>query len=198
VTDWWILEAVSKHLISAGQTGLAAGLSVCPVDGAGKVPNMVSTLSAQHLNVLVLFDDEKQARSVRDEIVTSKLIREESVIFVSEVLTTKKQVEADIEDLIDPTVYETLARESYAKELKGKTLNLNPKIPRIVKRLEDGFNDLGLAFHKTRAAGLFFRKMATDPSSVMPREALKRFEALFAIINERLQKSIGRGSAPFH
>jgi hypothetical protein len=120
VTDWWILEAVSKHLISAGRLGLVAGLSVCPVDGAPRVPNMVSTLTAQHLNVLVLFDDEKQARAVREDLVTSKLIREESVIFVTEAVTSKKPTEGDIEDLIDPTVYEALARESYAKELKAR------------------------------------------------------------------------------
>jgi len=198
VTDWWILEAVSKHLISAGQTGLAAGLSICPVDGAPKVPNMVSILTAQHLSVLVLFDDEDQARQIRKEIVTSKLIREECVILVSDPLAPKKPAEADIEDLIDPVVYETLARESYAKELKGKTLNLNPRITRIVKRFEAGFNDLGLTFHKTRAAGLFFRKMETEPTSVMPPEALRRFESLFATINERLEKAVGRRAAPFH
>src|SRR5882762_6445833 len=90
VTDWWILEAVSNHLISAGQSGLAPGLSLCPVDGASKVPNMVSILTAQHLNVLALFDDEKEARQIREEIVTSKLIREQSVIFVSEAFAPKK------------------------------------------------------------------------------------------------------------
>ena len=198
VTDWWILEAVSNHLISAGQTGLAAGLSICPVDGASKVPNMVSVLTAQHLNVLVLFDDEKEARQIREEIVTSKLIREQSVIFVSDAFASKKPTEADVEDLIDSAVYETLVRESYAKELRGKTLNLNPQIPRIVKRFEAGFKELGLTFHKTRAAGLFFRKMATEPASMMTSEALKRFESLFAIINERLQRAVGRGAAPFH
>ena len=198
VTDWWIIEAVSKHRINAGKSGLAAELAVCPVDGAPKVPNMVSLLTAQRLNVLVLFDDEKQARSIRDDIVTNRLIREENVIFVSDAFAAKKPSEADIEDLIDATVYETLARQSYVKELKGKTLTLNPNIPRIVKRIEDGFNALGLTFHKTRAAGLFFRKMATDPVSMMTPESAKRFEALFSIINERLQKSIVRDAAPFH
>jgi AAA ATPase domain len=198
VTDWWILEAVSKHLISAGKAGLKSGLAVCPVDGASKVPNMVSILTAQRLNVLVLFDDEKQARAIRDEVVSSKLIREENVTLVSEAITAKKPVETDIEDLIDGTVYEALTRESYMKELRGKTLNLNAKLPRIVKRLEAGFESIGLKFHKTRPAGLFFRKLATDPASVMTPESLKRFEALFNIINERLQKSIGRDAAPFH
>ncbi|HEV3305916.1 MAG TPA: AAA family ATPase [Candidatus Sulfotelmatobacter sp.] len=198
VTDWWILEAVSKHFTAAGKSGLAAGLSVCPVDGAPKVPTMVSMLTAQHLNALVLFDDEKQARTTRDEIVASKLIREGNITFVSEAFSTKKPSEADIEDLIDAAVYESLVRESYARELKGKTLKLNSKIPRIVKRFEAAFEELGLAFHKTRPAGLFFRKMATDPASVMTPESVNRFEALFAIINERLQKSVARDAAPFH
>jgi hypothetical protein len=117
---------------------------------------------------------------------------------VSEAIDAKKPSEADIEDLIDAAVYESLVRESYARELKGKTLKLNSKIPRIVKRFEAGFDELGMTFHKTRPAGLFFRRMATDPASLMTPETVRRFQALFAIINERLQKSIGRDATPFH
>jgi len=188
VTDWWILDAVSKHFINAGKVGMPPELSVCPVNSASKVPNMISILTAQKLNVLVLFDEEPQARKVRDEIVSSKLIRETCITFVSEAFASKKTNEADIEDLIDETVYEALTRESYAKELKGKTLSLNPKIPRIVKRIETGFNDLGMTFNKTRPAGLFFRKMAIDPTALMSNQATKRFDALFAIFNKQLQK----------
>jgi len=159
---------------------------------------MVSLLTAQHLNVLVLFDDEKQARTIKEEIMSSKLIREENIIFVSEAIVAKKPSEADIEDLISSVVYENLVRECYARELKGKTLKLNPKIPRIVKRFEAGFNELGITFHKTRPAGLFFRRMATDPASLMPPETVQCFQTLFSIINERLQKSVGRGASAFH
>jgi hypothetical protein len=126
------IEAVSKHFLNAGKTGLTTELAVCPVDGASKVPNMLSILTSQRLNVLILFDDEPQARSIRDEIVSSRLIREASIIFVSDAFESSKPSEADIEDLIDVAVYESLVRESYAKELKGNTLNLNTKIPRIV------------------------------------------------------------------
>lgn len=111
MTDWWILEAVSKQMISAGKIGLPKGLAVCPVDGAPKVPNMVSILTAQRLNVLVLLDDEKQARAIRSEIVSARLIREQNVILISDALSSKEPVEVDIEDLIDAPVYETLARE---------------------------------------------------------------------------------------
>lgn len=197
VTDWWILEAVSSHMRTSGKAGLPSDLAVCPVDGASKVPNMVSLLAGQKLNVLVLFDEEKQARAIRDEIVAAKLIRESSITFVSEAFTPRLS-EADVEDLVDAGVYEKLARASYAKELSGKTLKLNASIPRIVKRFEAGFEDIGIAFHKTRVAGLFFRTMTTDPTSVMTPESLARFEALFSLIDQRLKKSLDRKSEPFH
>lgn len=198
VTDWWIIEAVSKHFVNAGKQGIPRGLALPPVDGAPKVPNMVSLLTAQKLNVLVLLDDEKQARAIRDEMVSTKLVREQNIIFVSDAITSDKPTEADIEDLLDPSVYETLVRDSYSKELAGKTLSLNSNIPRIVKRLEAGFQEIGLTFHKTRPAGLFFRTMAVDPASVMTEKTVERFEALFAIVSERLQKLIAGGREPFH
>ena len=40
--------------------------------------------------------------------------------------------------------------------------------------------------------------MAVNPSSVMTDAAAKRFEALFAIIKDRLEKVITRGAEPFH
>jgi len=67
-----------------------------------------------------------------------------------------------------------------------------------VKRLEAGFQEIGLTFHKTRPAGLFFRTMAVDPASVMTEKTVERFEALFAIVSERLQKLIAGGREPFH
>lgn len=198
VTDWWLLEAVSKHFVSAGKPGLPRNLAVPPVDGAPKVANMVSLLVSQKLNALVLLDDEKQARAVRDEMVTSRLIKEHQVILVSEAFDAGKPSEADIEDLLDPAIYEGLAKDAYAKELQGKSLVLNASIPRIVKRLEQGFAQIGLTFHKTRVDGLFFRKMAVDPAAVITDDTAKRFERLFSIIGQRLQKVIERGADPFH
>ncbi|SDY32954.1 hypothetical protein SAMN05518854_101801 [Variovorax sp. YR266] len=54
-------------------------------------------------------------------------------------------------------------RESYAAELKGKTLKLNANIPRVAKRLEAGLADLGIPFHKTRPARTFLKKMVSVP-----------------------------------
>jgi AAA domain, putative AbiEii toxin, Type IV TA system len=197
-TDWWILEAVSKHFVNAGKAGIPRGLALPPVDGAMKVPHMVSHLTSQRLHVFVLLNDEKHARAVRDELLAGNLIRDDNIIFVSDAITGSKPAEADIDDLLDPFVYETLVRVSYAKELAGKVLHLDSDIPRIVKRFEAAFQEIGLTFHKTRPAGLFYRTMMVDPVSVMTDLSAERFQTLFAIISDRLQNVSAAGREPVH
>jgi hypothetical protein len=67
-----------------------------------------------------------------------------------------------------------------------------------VKRFEDAFEQVGLKFHKTRTAGLFFRRMALNPTSLMVGGSEGRFELLFTTIKTQLEKVIARGSDPFH
>lgn len=194
VTDFWVLSAVSTRLSEQGKVGLDERLTVTPAGGAQKVHYMVALLTSEQLKVLVLFDDEKDAKATRDDLVKGKLIRSDSVVFVSEAFETAP-AEADIEDLLDPAVYEKLVREAYAKELKGKTLELNSRIPRIARRFEAAFDVLSIPFHKTRPSRLFLQKMATDPSSVLPAESEARFERLCKAINESLSKHLSRSSS---
>jgi len=190
VTDFWIISSISSHLADSGRKSLRPDLTLTPAGGAQKVSYMVALLTSERLNVLVLLDEEKSARGTKDELVRTKLIKERNVIFVSEAFSGKKAVsEADIEDLLDPTVYEDLVRQSYASELKGKTLTLNPQIPRIVKRMEAAFKDIGLEYHKTRAARLLLTKMATNPTSIVTKNVADQFEKMFETINERLKKN---------
>ena len=79
-------------------------------------------------------------------------------------------------------------REAYAKELKGKTLELNAHIPRIARRFEAAFDALSIGFHKTRPTRLFLQKMANDPASVLPAGSEGQFERLFKTINAALEK----------
>ncbi|HVW92334.1 MAG TPA: AAA family ATPase [Devosia sp.] len=197
VTDFWILSAVSEHLTSLSKVALSPELTLTPAGGAQKVSYMVALLSSEELNVLVLLDEEKEARSTRDELVRTKLIREHSVVFVSEAFGQPAPKEADVEDLLDPQVYEALVRESYAQELKGKKLSLNSNIPRIAKRFEAAFEAAGLQFHKTRPARLVLSKMATDPAAIVTADVAARFETLFATINDRLRKHIDRQPEAF-
>ncbi|WP_246658505.1 AAA family ATPase [Mesorhizobium sp. GR13] len=193
VTDFWVLSSVSARLNEQGKVGLDERLTVTPAGGAQKVHYMVALLTSEQLKVLVLFDDEKDAKATRDDLVKGKLIRSDSVIFVSEAFETAP-VEADIEDLLDPAIYEKLVREAYAKELKGKKLEPNANIPRIARRFEAAFDALSIGFHKTRPARLFLQKMATDPSSVLSADSEARFERLCTAINVAFEKHLSRSS----
>lgn len=191
VTDFWVLSAVSAHLNDKGKVGLDERLTITPAGGAQKVHYMVALLTSEQLKVLVLFDDEKDAKATRDDLVKGKLIRSDNVVFASEAFETPP-AEADIEDLLDPAVYEALVREAYAKELKGKKLELNSHIPRIARRFEAAFDALSIDFHKTRPTRLFLQKMATDPASVLPAGSEGQFERLFKAINSALEKHLAR------
>ena len=127
---------------------------------------------------------------VKDELIKSKLIQEQIVVFISEAFGPDKGTEADIEDMLEPDVYIKLVKEAYAKELKGKTLALNDNIPRIAKRVEAAFKDLGVPFHKTRPARLLLKKMANEPDTIVNLATGQRFETLFAAVNERLERHL--------
>lgn len=196
VTDFWIISAVNAYASEKGGVSLSPNLVLTPAGGAQKVSYMVALLTSERLNVLVLLDTERDSKATKDGLLKARLIRDQNVVFVSEAFATPPN-EADIEDLLDPAVYEALVRESYLAELKAKTLTLNSNIPRIAKRIETGLADIGISFHKTRPTRLFLTKMASEPEKMLPVQSLERFEALFKLINERLAKQTIRGDKPF-
>lgn len=196
VTDYWILSSVSAYLRDSGKSFLSSELTITPAGGAQKVSYMVALLSSEELNVLVLLDDERDAKSTRDALVRSRLIDEYNVIFVSEGIESKPS-EADIEDLLDENVFKDLILESYAKELEGKTLNPNPNIPRIAKRYELALKELGIEFFKTRPVRLFLQKIAVSPKEIVTPETERRFVSLIEVINTRFKKLVDSGRPPF-
>lgn len=196
VTDFWIMSAVSAYLNEKGRDALSESLTMTPAGGAQKVSYMVALLTSESLNVLVLLDTERDSKATKDELLKAKLIRDKNVVFVSEAFTSPPN-EADIEDLLDPEVYEALVRESYKTELNGKELTLNANIPRIARRVDAALANLGISFHKTRPTRLFLKKMASEPEKVLPEHSLENFEALFSLINARLDKHLRNGGGPF-
>lgn len=198
VTDYWYLTAVREHLSDQGLESLPNDLTVTPAGGAQKVPYMVSLLSSQSMDVIVLLDGESAAeRTAREDLVKTKLIRGRDVIFATDVFEGAERSEADVEDLLDPDVFALLVEESYARELEGVTLSLNNHIPRVLKRYEAAFEQAGLEFHKTRPARLFLDKMGLVPETVMTGEATMRFERLFRLVKERREQQASQARGPF-
>jgi hypothetical protein len=124
------------------------------------------------------------------------VLRDTAPVFTSAAFTTAPS-EADIEDALDPSIYEQLVKTTYASELQGKSLNLNPKIPRIVKRFEEAFSALGLEFFKTRPAREFMVQMGKDPSKVLTPKTIEQFERLISEINRRYEKHKAAGRKAF-
>jgi hypothetical protein len=126
------------------------------------------------------------------------LVRDDNVIFVTEgYAASAKPQEADIEDLLDPDVFNALVRESYQTDLTGRTLVLNDMIPRIVKRYESAFADLGLEFHKTRPSRLLLTKMGNEPEKIVTTTAAERLERLFDVIAKSHARNASRNAEPF-
>ena len=188
VTDFWILSSVSDYLVSDGRVGLPAEFVITPVGGAGKVSYMTALLSAQELEVFVLLDDDRAGRDAKKDIVSNKLLKETAIMFVTDSFADPKPPEADIEDLMDPAVYDSLVKKTYKTELAKKVLSFNSKIPRIVKRYEEAFSQLGIEFNKTRPAREFMARMAADAAAVLPLDSANKFEGAFKLIGERVAK----------
>lgn len=191
------MSTISAYLDDTGKKALRSDFAITPAGGAQKVSYMVALLTLEQLNVLPLLEDERTARNTKDDIVRARLIKEQNVVFVSEAIGSGVVTECDIEDLLDPAMYEALVPESYAKELKGRTLALNPKIPRVAKRFESASADEGVECHKTRPTRLFLTKMAADPAKVMTPSSVSQFEKLFELVNERLQNHLERQGRAF-
>ena len=198
VTDYWILSSIKGFIADRGEsTCLDKRFTLTPAGGAQRISYMVALLTSERLQVVVLFDDERQSRASSVELLKAKLIRDEGIAWVTEGFADPKPPEADIEDLLDPGVFDALVCEAYAKELSGKTLPLNASIPRIAKRYEAAFADLGIDFFKTRPARLLLDKMGSAPDTITTATTIERFQQLFASLNKRLARILAKDAAPF-
>lgn len=196
VTDFWYLSTASGHLYAQGRTGLDGEIVLTPAGGAQKTPFMVALLTSQQLRVVVLFDSEPMTEETAKHLLQERLIRDDGILFVGQVFDPPRKG-ADLEDLLDEAVFVRLVEESYANELSGRPLALNPKIPRVITRVEHAFEGLGVEFFKTRPASLWTRKMATDPASVWSEATAERFERLFQRMNAAVAKMETSKRKPF-
>ena len=198
VTDFWILSAVSEYLASQGRQSLNEALTITPAGGAQKIPYMAALLASENLNVLVLLDHEKDALSTRDDLLKTKVLRENNILSIGDAFEEDARPnDADIEDLLDADIYEKLVRDSHAPKIGKKKLAVNDRIPRLAKRMEQALKGVDVEFSKTRPARLFLEKMGQSPGEVLTPDTLDRFERLIVVINEKLARHIARDAGTF-
>lgn len=184
VTDYWYLSAISDYLISKGKVGLNNNITITPAGGAQKVSYLVSLLSSQNINIVLLLDDERNSRQTSAEIVSSKLLGQKNIVFVTEALEQQTS-EADVEDLFDTEMFRALISESYISEV-DVPLEFNDNIPRVTKQAEEELKRYKKKFVKTKPAKLFLSKMKDSDDDYLSENVVNRFENLFKIINKKM------------
>ncbi|CAH1594926.1 MULTISPECIES: AAA family ATPase [Vibrio] len=187
VTDFWYLSSMSEYLKSLGRTGLMDKITITPAGGAQKIPYLVSLLSSQHLNLLVLLDHEKDAIATKTDLIANHKLSKRNVILVSEAIDSDV-TELDIEDLFGSDYFLSLAEEAYRDEITDD-LKYNDNIPRVCKRFEKAMKDFGLKkqFVKAKPARIFMGKLSEGKENYLPEEVIDSFESLFKLINKRMK-----------
>jgi hypothetical protein len=147
---------------------------------------MVSLLSSQNLNVVVLLDDEKQSRETSKELHQQGMLNKKNIIFVSDALEESRN-ECDIEDLFNRVNYINYVCKSY--DIDVESLSLNDHIPRVVKQFENYLSGINKTFVKAKPARTFLNSMKDGKEFPLLEEELGRFEKLFELINKRMSSS---------
>ena len=185
VSDLLFLQGVSSLLEEQGRTGLSKEWTVTPVGGSDKVPTFVALLGAQKkLNVAVLVDYQKRDKQTIENLYKKRLLQKKKVLTYADFTKT---TEADVEDMFDEDFYLALVNSSFKDALAKPVAkgDLNGKLPRITRRLEEYFeaNPLkgGASFNHFRPARHFLDELGkVAPSD----DTLARFEEAFVELNK--------------
>ncbi|MFT5244836.1 MAG: putative ATP-dependent endonuclease of OLD family [Psychroserpens sp.] len=185
ITDFWYLNSISDYLKTIDREGLDPKIIITPAGGAQKISYMVSLLSSQNLNVVVLLDEERESKATRDDLVSGHIIHKNNILFVSECLN-EDVTEADIEDLLNRDIFLNLVKSTYSDDLV-----FNEKIPRVAKQAEGALraSNKKLTFVKAKPAREFMKLLGSNPESVMDDKSINNFENLFRSINSKIKNA---------
>ena len=182
-SDLLYIETMSALLQQKGKTGLSPDWTITPVGGSDKVPTFVALIGANtKLNIAVLIDFQKKDQQKIENLYKKKLLKKNHVLTYADFVGDN---EADVEDMFDPEFYLKLVNEEFGTSL---TVNdLPPGPPRIVRRLEDHFenNPLpnGAKFNHYRPA-LYLSKNLDSLEGDLTEEELEHFQKAFDALNK--------------
>ena len=187
-SDLLYLQILSQACRDAGLPALDPRWVVTPVGGADKMSAFISLHDSGDLNVAVLVDashgDQQRIKTLQD----NGHLRARSMIHLSDFTSGK---EADLEDLLDSSMYCTLASGVYGPALPNgevKPSELKSRNPRITVRLDHYLKDHEIThgrLDRYQLAAYFLREQVTLlPKLTNP--GLERAAKLFERINSCL------------
>lgn len=187
ITDFWYLSCLSNIMREAGREHINEKIVISPAGGASKTALLAAMFAGQKLKVGVLLDTDAAGKRVRDDIVKSRIIKDNRVIFVNEAIEDVNR-EMEFEDLFPESFYIDYVNKTYNKELGDEPLvsPLTSRKPRVRQRIDEAFKQRKLEFHKTRPARLMLEDFGNMKLKDLPEELVNNLEKLFKIINKRL------------
>jgi hypothetical protein len=144
---------------------------------------MTGLLSSGGVPAVVL----QSSRSAVFEGLSESLSDARNVVFVADALPEAPEGGADVEDLLDPQIYDRFVRIAHKNRLKDRELEFDTAITRLVPRYEDAFGRAGLSFYRERVARAFMRMLLQNTESALPPTSRAHFERLFAMIRDRFE-----------
>ena len=186
-SDLIYLQILSEAVINKGFDGLDPSWVIVPVGGADKLSTFVSLLGSNKLNLVVLIDISSKDKQRIQNLQDNAMLGHNNLIQMSEITGIKN---SDIEDIFEPTFYLKLVNGAYTNEL-AKEISMESfsnENPRIVKRIEDYFNDndiTGGHFNHYSPA-VYFLKEQVNLGEELDASTIERAKSLFEKINELL------------
>ncbi len=185
LSDFWYLRSISEHRKALGHTGLPNRIVPVPAGGAAYLGLLARlTRQGRHEAVVVLGSRPPAEMSaalgpLSEDVATA-------YVFIGSAHESEPARRFDLEDLVDPAVFERFVEVAYRKRIKGEKLRFDRSIPNHVDRCERALEDLGVSFSRDRLAKLIVnggerRTLRT----MLSGGADDRFELLF----ERIQQA---------
>ena len=181
ITDFWILDGISKLFIANGEKGLE-NLVITPVGGATKAVMYATTYVSQELNVGILLDSDNEGKQVRKKLIHNPILKSNKILTVAEAIE-KSDDPMSLEDIFPESEYLHFVKLAYAN-IKDAEIELDSSNPMIVKRIESYFkkNDLG-KFDKTLPAFEIIKGLSKMDFNQLNPELISNFKKMFSSIN---------------
>lgn len=176
ISDYVYLNHFSAVLKGLGREGLSDDITIVPVGGADKIATFISLMRGNDLQSVCLLDTftDQSAEARLQSMVKQKIIAEQKIIFYQKVLGWDY---ADIEDLFTKEEYLHLYNGAFNKQIGLCDIDKAKPIMPQLKTINGG------KFNHYLPANFFMKNIGTLKYS---DETLKRFEALFTMINQML------------
>ncbi|MNM80419.1 hypothetical protein D3C81_923890 [compost metagenome] len=195
ISELTILQAMSRVIEENGGEGLDPQITIVPVGGLSNVATFVSLLGGNGLSFAILHDYSGKSDQKLDAMVQQKLLNQKQIFnfaqFRSLEVADSDSCATDLEDLLNPEIYIKHFNKVYAKQLNGKSLNIDelPPSERIVNRIEKYLVANQIKVRPTNGYNHFAvaAEYIAEPSAdSIDSDVIQRFSKLFETINQAL------------